>query len=61
MRHSHPFENKYCTGCQCTTRHEVKETTFSCLRCGAVKYPSKFRSATIRLPHEVLAVKACCA
>ena len=39
MRHRHPFENRYCTGCQCTTRHEVKETTYSCLRCGAIKYP----------------------
>jgi len=33
-----PFENRYCNGCQCTTRHEAKETTFSCLRCGVVKY-----------------------
>lgn len=39
MKRRHPFENRYCTGCQCTTRHEVKETTYSCLRCGAVKYP----------------------
>lgn len=39
MRHRHPFENRYCTGCGCTTRHEVKEVTFDCLRCGAVKYP----------------------
>lgn len=43
MKHSHPFENKYCTGCQSTTRHEVKDKTFSCLRCGAVKYPIAVR------------------
>lgn len=60
MRHSHPFENKYCTGCQCTTRHEVKEATFACLRCGVTKYPSKFRPA-IRLSHDVHDVKAICA
>lgn len=39
MRRRHPYENKYCNGCQCTTRHEVKETTYSCLRCGVIKYP----------------------
>ncbi len=60
MRQRHPFENKYCTGCQCTTRHEVKEATFSCLRCGAVKYPSKFR-LSINLAHEAHTAKACCA
>jgi transcription elongation factor Elf1 len=38
MRHRHPFENKYCGKCQRTTRHDVKEATFSCSRCGAVKY-----------------------
>ncbi|HEX2645505.1 MAG TPA: hypothetical protein VHU81_21070 [Thermoanaerobaculia bacterium] len=41
MRHRHPYENRYCTGCQCTTRHEVKETCYACLRCGAIKYPVK--------------------
>jgi len=40
MRQSTPYENRYCTGCQCTTRHEVKDVTLSCLRCGVVKYPS---------------------
>jgi hypothetical protein len=39
MKHRHQYENKYCGGCKCTTRHEVKETTFACLRCGVVKYP----------------------
>ncbi len=60
MRHSHPFENKYCTGCQCTTRHEVKETTFACQRCGVTKYPSKFRS-DVRISHDVHSAKAICA
>ena len=41
MRHRHPYENRYCNGCQCTTRHEVKETVYSCLKCGTLKYPSK--------------------
>jgi len=60
MRHSHPFENRYCTGCQCTTKHEVKEVTFTCQRCGVLKYPSKFR-ATISLTHEAQRPAACCA
>jgi hypothetical protein len=60
MRQRHPFENKYCTGCQCTTRHEVKESTFSCLRCGAVKYPSKIREA-LRISSDVTALKVYCA
>ena len=59
MRQRHPFENRYCTGCQCTTRHEVKETTFSCLRCGVVKYP--YRREAIRLPQVSIAPKVCCA
>jgi hypothetical protein len=41
MRHRHPYDNRYCNGCHCTTRHEVKETTYACLRCGVVKYPSR--------------------
>lgn len=39
MKQRHPFENRYCCGCRITTRHEVKGSTFSCLRCGAVKTP----------------------
>lgn len=39
MTHRHPYENRYCNGCQCTTRHSVAVTTYSCLRCGVVKYP----------------------
>lgn|GEM_PF-2283206 len=60
MRQRHPFENRYCTGCQCTTRHEVKDLTFSCLRCGVVKYPARYREP-IRLPQHLAVVKACCA
>jgi hypothetical protein len=37
MHHRHPFENLYCNKCQCTTRHEVKQTEFTCVRCGVVK------------------------
>lgn len=48
-RHRHPFENRYCNGCQCTTRHEVKETSFSCLRCGAIKYPATVAKASAKL------------
>ena len=40
MRHKHPYENRYCNTCQCTTRHEVKDITFGCLRCGVIKYPT---------------------
>ena len=47
MRHRHPYENRYCGGCQCTTRHEVKETTFSCLRCGVVKFPIRIVKPTL--------------
>jgi hypothetical protein len=47
-----PFDNRYCSGCQCTTRHEIKEEIFSCLRCGAIKYPSKSRE-TFRLRSEM--------
>lgn len=43
MRHRHPYENRYCNTCQCTTRHEVKETTYACVRCGVVKYPTRVR------------------
>ncbi len=46
MRHRHLFENRYCNGCQCTTRHEVKDATFACLRCGVVKYPSRIVKPT---------------
>jgi hypothetical protein len=61
MRLRHPFENRYCTGCQCTTRHEVKDVTYSCLRCGVIKYPSKTREVT-RVPADLTAaVKVCCA
>ena len=41
MRQRHPFENRYCNGCQCTTRHEVRIATFACLRCGVIKYPTR--------------------
>lgn len=44
----HPFENRYCNGCQCTTRHEVKETTFACLRCGVLKHPTRL---IVSAPH----------
>jgi transcription elongation factor Elf1 len=47
-RHSH--ENRYCNGCRITTRHEVKETTFSCLRCGQVKYPTRLVVAVAETP-----------
>ena len=40
MRHKHPYENRYCNTCQCTTRHEVKDITYGCLRCGVIKYPT---------------------
>jgi hypothetical protein len=46
MRHRHPYENRYCNGCQCTTRHEVKEVNYACLRCGTIKYPSKITKPT---------------
>ena len=45
MRTRHPYENRYCNGCQCTTRHEVKETLYACLRCGVTKYPSRLTRA----------------
>jgi uncharacterized paraquat-inducible protein A len=41
MRNRHPYENRYCNGCQCTTRHEVKETSYACLRCGVMKHPTR--------------------
>ena len=59
MRHRHLFENKYCTGCHCTTRHEVKDLTFACQRCGVVKYPVRSR-VTIRIA-ELGAHKTNCA
>ena len=40
-RHRHAYENRYCNPCQCTTRHEVKETSYACLRCGTVKHPTR--------------------
>lgn len=46
----HPFENRYCNGCACTTRHEVKQTTFACLRCGAIKYPTRSFAASVKKP-----------
>ena len=45
MRNRHPYENRYCNCCQCTTRHEVKVTAYSCLRCGVVKYPTRLVKA----------------
>jgi len=51
--HRHPFENRYCNGCHCTTRHEVKETAFACLKCGIVKYPSKV-SKTVQNNYSLL-------
>ena len=50
MRHRHPYENRYCSGCQCTTRHEVKETAYACLRCGVVKYPAMRVTPTPKTP-----------
>ena len=41
MRNRHPYENRYCNCCQCTTRHEVKESAYACLRCGVIKYPTR--------------------
>lgn len=43
MRQSTAYDNRYCTGCACTTRHEVQEQIYACLRCGGVKYPSNMK------------------
>lgn len=32
-------ENRYCNLCRQTTRHEVKQDSHACLRCGTLKYP----------------------
>lgn len=66
MRQSTPYENRYCTGCQCTTRHEVKDSAYSCQRCGVVKYPNYNMKEALRLstPHGIPAmplVRVCCA
>jgi len=45
MRNRHPYENRYCGSCQCTTRHEVKANVFGCLRCGVIKYPTRVTKA----------------
>ena len=39
MLKRHPFENRYCNQCHCTTRHQTHIRNFICLRCGTVKYP----------------------
>lgn len=39
-----PFEPRYCNRCKQTTRHEVKETSFACLRCGVIKHPVRIFS-----------------
>lgn len=39
MRKKQTFENRYCTQCRQTTRHEVKADAHACLRCGTNKYP----------------------
>jgi DNA-directed RNA polymerase subunit RPC12/RpoP len=31
------YENFYCAGCGQTTKHENRERTTTCLRCGVVK------------------------
>ncbi|MCK6471391.1 MAG: hypothetical protein L6R28_06565 [Planctomycetes bacterium] len=41
MSRRHPYENRYCNHCRMTTRHEVKEPEYGCLRCGSVKYPPR--------------------
>lgn len=40
MKRRHETENKYCSQCRCTTKHAVSQTTYTCIRCGSVKYPS---------------------
>lgn len=52
-RHERPsfsHENRYCNGCQCTTRHEVKEASYACLRCGVVKHPTRLIISIPRPP-----------
>lgn len=61
MRQSTPYENRYCTGCQCTTRHEVKEIAYNCLRCGVVKYPSSQKEPAIRITNAAAFRSAHCA
>ena len=46
MRQCTAYDNRYCTGCACTTRHEVQEQIYACLRCGGVKYPSNMKEMT---------------
>ena len=41
MNHRHHHENRYCNHCQRTTRHEVKEASFSCQQCGSIKHPPR--------------------
>ena len=60
MKLSIPYENRYCSGCQCTTRHEIKDVALSCLRCGAEKFPSKFKEA-LRISTVAAFPKANCA
>lgn len=36
----HDVENRYCSGCMMTTRHSVKDSTYTCLRCGSIKHPT---------------------
>lgn len=37
----HLFENRYCNGCQCTTKHENRVENTICIRCGVLKFPIK--------------------
>ncbi|MCZ7644525.1 MAG: hypothetical protein M5U26_04445 [Planctomycetota bacterium] len=48
MRKRHPYENRYCNACKCTTRHEVKDAAFTCLRCGSVKVPPRVMKPVAR-------------
>lgn len=35
----HTAENRYCQSCRQTTKHDITGNSFSCQRCGSVKYP----------------------
>jgi hypothetical protein len=58
MRHKHPYENRYCNTCQCTTRHEVKDIAYACLRCGVIKYPTARAIKPGVMPVSVLPISA---
>ena len=44
------FTNLYCGGggCQCTTKHEIREAAFSCTKCGSLKYPTQKKSDKLK-------------